>query len=418
MRWTATDKLLLSAVVPSAASQARVAALTSGRDNEIDWAQAADCAANSYLAPLLRFNLMRAGVIERVPPDVRRKLEAESHGWAARHLAYVHCARELIRALGARGVTTLPLKGAALMLGGYYPLAGLRVAADVDLLIDRADGDRAEEIAAAMGFHDLPDYQKKTARAAAPLAHELRHLPTRQNAGGVLLELHYRAFHTPRTGRDFGLAEMWPRAERRAVAGREILFPAAEDICLHLIQHTVVELWNANAVFRTLADLYFVFETEPQARTRLIARAAEFDLLRATELTLKALDLLSHSRLDELAAPRGTTVKDRQTRDAACLLDVALAASSENVMEAARILEYFDFRQPTALSNLRSLLFGGGAGMNGGAGRNSSRANLKKLLRLPQQSFHLLRRFHWAGLAPRHLRRVLRIRRLTHGRSR
>jgi hypothetical protein len=417
MNWTTADKLLLSAIVPSEASRARLGELLARRGGEVDWAQVVTRAESGYAGPLLRASLARAGQLGGLPRRERELLEAASHGWAARQLAYEHRAGALLHALAARGVTALPLKGAALMLGGYYPPTCPRVTADIDLLIDPARADEAKRVADECGFAEIAPHLLKIVRAAQPLMRERRHLPIRRGPGGIDLELHYRAFVAPRTGREFGFAEMTSRARRREVAGRELLLPAAEDLCLHLLQHTVVELWSAYAIPRTLADLHFVLRSEPQARPRLVERAEEFGLRGAAELTLGALSLIEEATPDEFDRIGGGTFKSHAERDAALLLDTMLGAPGDGVAETVRLFEYFDLRQPPRemLTNLRTLFAAPRPAGRPGVDAPPRRAGLRRLLELPSQFFHLLRRFSWAGLAPRRLRRVLKIRRLTHG---
>lgn len=416
MSWTTTDKLLLSATLPSEASQARLRALISERGDKVDWARAVERARAFYVAPLLRFNLARADLLERAPEAAQKALAAESRAWAARHMVYTHRALALIEELNARTIAALPLKGAALMLGGYYPAAGLRVAADLDLLIDPARVMEAEAAAEEQGFIELASHLRKAARAAQRLTHKRRHLPTRCDASGVILELHYRAFHNPRAGRDFGFAEMVGRATRRTVNGSTLLFPATEDLCLHLIHHTVIEIYSAHAIARTLADLHYIFQAEPQTRERLITRAEEFGLHRATELTLKALSIVEEATLAELDALADGINPRADERDAALLLDTALAAWDINLAETGRLFEYLDFRQPprAILNNLRMLVSPSGDESSRGEDRPRTRSAVGRWMSYPRRVCHLLRQFNWAGLAPRHLRRVIRLHRLTH----
>ncbi|HYE76333.1 MAG TPA: nucleotidyltransferase family protein, partial [Blastocatellia bacterium] len=219
MNWTATDKLLLSAFLPSDASRARLRQLITERNDEIDWPRAFERARYNFISTLLRFNLVQSGLIRLVPKDQQQAFETESLAWAAKHLAYMHRVRGFIQTLNERGIKVLPLKGAALMLGNYYPIAGLRVAADLDLLIDESQVIAADAVAVELGFGELAPHQKQTTRAAQPLTHERRHLPTRCDAHGIVLELHYRAFHNPRQVCDFGFAEMASRAVQCEVEG-------------------------------------------------------------------------------------------------------------------------------------------------------------------------------------------------------
>ena len=138
MQLNPTDKLLLSALLPTEASAARLRQLLEslpGQPDEIDWSAAVHRADLHHIASLFRFNLARSSALDLLPKEPQDQLRNISQTWAARHLAYVSEAARLVAALAGEGIAAIPLKGAALMLGGYYPQAGLRAATDIDLLV-------------------------------------------------------------------------------------------------------------------------------------------------------------------------------------------------------------------------------------------------------------------------------------------
>ena len=383
MTFTPTDKLLLSALLPVAPNQQRLQEiLTKG---EIDWAATVRRSLTYGTTGLLRFNLVRASALALVPQKERELLEKESHSWAARQQVYTAETKLLMEAFQAQGIQSLPLKGVALMLGAYYPLPGLRSAVDVDLLVAAEQVDAAFAIALARGFEQVEI--KKPVRVAIPLAYELRHLPVLRGRNGVLLELHYRAFHDMRHHRDFGWAEMI----ERAVLRDRLRLPAAEDLALHLIQHSIVDLTSAYAILRTLADLHFLLAAEPPARERLLARASEFALRSAVDLALDTLDSLRAGDFE----PADAKVR--------LLLESALMGGTPSFFEAARLLEYLDLRQqPLArLKHLYVLL--------------TAPTQPASALPQPATSRHRLlwRRLQWKGTAWADLRRVIALRKIT-----
>lgn len=386
MTFTPTDTLLLSALLPTAANQQCLCDLLA--DNKIDWALAVQKSLAGGTAALLRYNLTRAALLDAVPPPERERLAQESHLWAAKQQIYTHETRQFIAALQARGIPSLPLKGAALMLGGYYPLPGLRAAVDVDLLIAPEQVEAAFAVALEAGFKKV--VIKKPERVPIPLPYELRHLPLLRNRRGVALELHYRAFHDLRQQRDFAWAEMIDRA-----VGREgVYLPAAEDLALHLIQHSIVDLTSAHAILRTLADVYFLLAAEPRARERLIARGDEFALRGAVTLTLDAVRCLAEGTLAQCEAEVGL------------LLEAALVGATPSFFEAARLFEYLDLRQrPVArLKHLYALLTT--------PIQTSAAATQVATSRLRRLSA-LWRRLRWQGAAWADLRRVMKLRKIT-----
>lgn len=401
MPFTTTDNLLLSALLPTAASGARLAAAAGTAEQAaLNWAEVVRRAEELHLAPLLRAHLARIGALAVVPANARTALDESSRTWAARHLAYVSEARRLLDALKQAGIAALPLKGAALMLGGYYPQAGLRPALDLDLLVDPARIEMAAQVAEGCGYHEIPG--RRAVRPRGRLENEQNHLWPRRGPSGLLLELHRRAFHFASGSRDFGFVEM----NERAVSDQTstLRLPAPADLAVHLIHHTLVDLQSTHAVLRTLADLHFVFAQAPTARAEAIARATELGFGGAARLAEEALAWLAN----------GTQTQAEPTNeDVRLLIETALLDAPAQVAEAARLLEYFAFgRQPfRKAGNLLALLF-------------TSRSHLEQLYR-PDKStaegngvylnylrrpFDLLRRIDWSALRPTNLARVRRLR--------
>lgn len=398
------DKLLLSALLPTEASRERLRRLVAEHGVELDWPAIVRRANFHHTAALLRFNLAMAGLPDAVPQKPRSELDGVCRAWAARHLAYVSETKRLVAALDAAGVAALPLKGAALMLGGYYPQAGLRAALDVDLLVDPELIGRAERVAEACGYIEIPG--RRDVRPRQRLENERNHSWPRRGPAGLILELHHRAFHFAKGACDFGFAELRARAVTPGSGdGASLLLPSAPDLALHLVHHTMVDLQSTPAILRTMADLHFIFAREPQAREAMVERAREFGFAGAAELAGRVLRALGEGTLEEL----GQAVADEEV---GLLVETALSESPAAVAEAARLIEYLDFgKHPiNKLGNLFSLLF-------------TSRSHLEQLYGEPKNGgvyvnylrrpFDLMQRFNWRSLSPAVLRQVWRLRRMS-----
>ena len=384
---TPTEQFLCSALLPTEANQLRLRALVQA--SVWDWAAIVARSKARGTASLLRHNLAQAGMLDVVPQAEREVLAHESQTWAAKQQVYMLEATRLMTALQTQGIASLPLKGAALMLGNYYPRPGLRAAVDIDLLVAPSDADAAYAIAQGCGF--VPYHVPKPVRVPLPLPHELRHLPIMRGPHGVLMEMHYRAFHDVDTGRDFAFADMQPHATIRD----GVLLPAVADIALHLIQHAIVDLSSAYAVWRTFADLHFLFVAEPTAREKLLVRAEEFHRRSAVVLALEAVQVLEEAR----AADARPAVR--------LLLETAIGDELSGTMEAARLFEYLDLRQqPVAkLKHLYALL------TTVKTGREVA-AELRSASKL-QRMMTMLKNFHWHGVTLADLRRVWALRKIT-----
>jgi hypothetical protein len=431
-----TDKLLLSALLPTEASRERARRLIAENASEIDW-EAFERRANfHHTAALSRFNLGLAGLSDRPPAQIRSELDEVSRAWAARHLAYVSETSRLVAALSGAGIVALPLKGAALMLGGYYPQAGLRAALDIDLLVEPERLALAERVAQDCGYAEIPG--RRDVRPRQRLENERNHSWPRRGPSGLILELHHRAFHFAKGGRDFGFDELLARAIRQKQDDHSSpLLPAPSDLALHLVHHTIVDLQSAHAILRTLADLHFIFARAPQAckesfissRTtpgndenlwdkmascptfseEMEERARDLGFVGAVRSAVQLLRLLEGGTMIQL----DEAVKDGEV---ALLLETALMESPDAMADAARLFEYFDFsRRPIRrLGDLFSLLF-------------TSRAHLEHLYGEPKRGgvylnylrrpFDLMKRFNWRSLSPATLRRVWKLRRMSLNKS-
>jgi hypothetical protein len=386
--FTLAEQILLSALLPTEASHQRLRQLV---QQNVDWLALVSRAEASYLTPLLRFNLARSGCLERLPPEVQNQLGQSSQTWAARHLASVHEAERLCAALRAAGMTVFPLKGVALMLGAYYPQAGLRPAVDIDLLVDPARISEAEAVAETCGYALEPGRTK--ARPRQRLPNELNHVAPRRGPGGLLLELHTRAFHAVRVGRDYGFTEM-------STAGRT---PAA-SLALHLVHHTLVDWQSIQAILRTLADLHFILVRERGVTRELRDLATVYGFRGAVEAALRAEHLLASSDV------RGLQYAGERADACALLLETALYEQPAGLAAAARLVEYLDFtRRPLRkLGNLGALVFTNREHLAQQYAGDGSLA-----WRYLQRPFILLRKFPWASLRPNNLRCVWRWRHLT-----
>lgn len=400
MQLNTTDKLLLSSLLPTEASAARLRQLA-----DIDWPTAIRRAEFHSIASLLRFNLGRAGLLEWPPQQQREQLRVISQTWAARHLAYASEAARLIAALKAENIAAIPLKGAALMLGGYYPQAGLRAALDIDLLVEPDKQDDADRIVAALGYEELPGRRSVPNRQR--LANEVNHLWPRRGPSGLILELHRRAFQFARLERDFTFSEVHSRTVTVSVGDDELSLPSPTDLAFHLVHHTLVDLQTTKAILRTIADLHFIFAKQPMARSGMIRQAEEFGFGGAAHLANEFEQLLAGASLTDLdQAANG--------EQHGLLFETALAEETLPLADAARLFEYLDFtRHPLKkLGNLFSLLFTSRQHLTELYGQTEQGSVYWKYLRRP---FDLLRKFNRAGFSPSNLWRVWKLRKLAGG---
>ena len=375
------EQFQLAALLPNESSQQHLHDLLNVSADEINWGDFFRLSTTKGLSALVRYNFSLLQKLEKIPANYRQELENSSHVAAAKHLLIVSEIKRLTAIFQAEKIPSLPLKGVALMLGNYYPKPGLRSVIDLDLLIDPAQTEHAFAVALANGFRREPI---PPSRAAQPLPHELRHLPLLRNEKGLLLELHFRAFHSLSANRDFTLSDMMPRA----VLSDEIYLPATEDLGLHLIQHTVSDLTSANSILRTLADLYFIKQRDTAAFEKIKIRAQEYDLSKAVNLALKALGAIENN--------------DYSNSEVKFFLQMALAETSAGMMETIRLFEYLDLREAPVhkLKHLFSL-------MRGNPKNHSPEVQIKSA-----GIFSMIKKLNLNALRVKELRRIARLRKM------
>ncbi len=406
---TPNDRLLLSGLIPSNASLHRLRRLVHEQGSSIDWKAISQRGAYHFTLPLLRYNLAQARLLPHLPKDFSETMERESQLWAAREMALINESRSLIVALQTRGVRSLPLKGAALMLGRYYPTAGLRPAVDLDLLVSPEEVAAADQILERLGYAPLPG--ERMVRPKQRLANEQNHLWPRRGPTGLIVELHHRAFHCTPGARDLHFAEMWENA--RPVETDFIALPSPADLALHLIHHTIVDLQSGQSILRTVSDLFFIFKSGgDKVMAELFRRGRDFGIGGAVLLARDAVHHLQEANLEALDV-------DVAHPELAFLIETSLLDSHARIANAARIVEYLSLLQRPLqkIPALVSLLFPARGHMEQlyhqpdlKGRKQQGRASMGfNYLRRP---FDLLRKIDWQSLEPDNLRRVFRWRRI------
>ncbi len=411
MSWTTAEKFLLSGLLPTTASGHRLRRLLIEQASTIDWEVVRNRGSHLQILPLVRFNLTHAredqeDLTLRLPSDLRTYLRTQAEEWAARELAYLREVRNLIGLLQAQGIPSLPLKGAALMLAGYYPQPGLRPAVDIDLLVAPEDVRAADELLARYQYHPLPGQRK--VRDSQRLPNQRNHLWPRRGPSGIVVELHHRAFQVVSSEQSVGFSELWGRA--RSMEAGFLPLPSPGDLALHLIHHSMVDLQSGHVILRTLADLFFLTRKAPESFDLARRLAAQLGFPGLVPLAEQAVHHLEVANLEALEV-------DAAHPDLALLFETAMLPSHEQFAEAARFFEYFDlgrhpWRKLRALmgflapsrEHLRQLY-----GRAEADGPPSPAVSRWHYLRRP---FDLLRRVDWRSLRPAMVRRVRHWKRL------
>lgn len=402
MALTITDQILLGAVPGSEASRGRLnALLLANQSDNIDWEELFQRVGHHQLTPLLRYGLAGIGSSAHIPAWFQDKLDEEGRLWAARHLATAGETIKLVDRLQSEGIRALPLKGAALMVAGYYPEAGLRTATDIDLLVDPSRIEDARILLTGHGYQSLPG--RRDVRPRQRLANEMNHLWPLRSPGGSIIELHHRAFHLAAHKRDLDFQLISADAViHKLDSGHTIELPSPHDLALHLIHHTLIDLQSTHLSLRTMADLHAILLRHPESRANLLQRADYFGVTTIVETALDLTGLLANGSTLELIDAEKHAIYG-------LMLGVMLDSESDVLAETARIFEYFDLsRQPLRkIGNIGALIFTTGDHLDQLYGKPKFGLRLLQYLHRP---LDLIRRFHWRIFRPSSLLRVRKLR--------
>lgn len=211
----------------------RARALSVAAMHAEDWEELSRLARMHRLEPMLYDRLAGSPVFGAIPPGVRDRLRAAHRKHALRNLAIFRELATVTRILDAVDIPSIALKGAFLARFAYLE-PGLRPMRDLDLLLRPDQTVQAFELLKEHGYRPVFDGSPEAYFA------DRIHLPPLRGAGGVTVELHHRL--TPPDMAANGFEEkLWARSIRKPLGGREVAFPCAEDMLLHLCIHATLD---------------------------------------------------------------------------------------------------------------------------------------------------------------------------------
>ena len=228
----------------------RLGRILAGHDSgpDADWASMAELARSRGVSPLLFWQLGQgtsdATPEQAAPLEVVSDLREDLYTAAAQGIRAETQLSRVLGALSRAGIPAIVVKGAA--LGAFYPDPALRLYGDIDIMVRRAHLDAAEQALNAVGYRCFASKGWWLQR--------FHHLPPMVNdAGGLLVELHWRLDYEVEKGR-LPAEDLWARAVGWTVRDQQALRLDAVDAALYLCRHAVVQhrVWGA---FRSLCDL-------------------------------------------------------------------------------------------------------------------------------------------------------------------
>jgi hypothetical protein len=253
---------------------------------DTDWDRVVELAGWHRLLPLVHHHVTSEPTAPAPPEPVAARLKQAARESTARNLRLgVELDRALLL-LEDEGIPVVLLKGAAL-LETVYAHPGLRPMGDLDLLVPRADVERAHVSMLALG------YAVRGARLGRDdewwLSARHHHLPLVKAEGTVMVELHHQLLvDRP----EFDVAALWERSVpgNRPPTHR---LPAAEDLLLHVAGHFALDRMNrGESSLGQLGDVVRIAHGLPIDWEALVARARDNALADRLFLALDAAALL------------------------------------------------------------------------------------------------------------------------------
>lgn len=225
---------------------------------DVDWPQLAHHADGHSLTPLLYATWREAGLLDRLPDEIRARL---ARAYADNERRNRHIRQEFLEVhhlLAEAGVPHLALKGWPLV-EQLYPEPAQRVLYDHDFLVPPDRAEQGWQALRAAGFRPLPAKDEWIEKHLPPLW---------RNDGypwdGYLfdpdyprpVELHLRLWEEGWRGlRVRQLPDLWRDARTVSVAGEPLQLLSAENTLVHLAVHFAGHLVEGEARLNQLLDL-------------------------------------------------------------------------------------------------------------------------------------------------------------------
>jgi hypothetical protein len=236
------------------------------------------------LLPLLYHNLHAHNIDN---PFVKRLKGVHRHTWYKNQIT-INTMAALLRSFHDAGITTLILKGAALVLL-YYKDYGLRPMNDFDILVPTKEVQNAINVLRELNWTPRAlSFKQLTERRLS-----FKHAQAFDDASGQELDLHWHVLFTclESTADD----DFWNSATTTSVKDVPTLALCATDQLLHVCAHGA--WWHPEPPVRWIADAMVILNTTPDIDwDRLIEQARKCRLLLPIRETLGYLH-------DELGAP-------------------------------------------------------------------------------------------------------------------
>lgn len=208
-------------------------------DAEIDWSSLLQLGAIHRVTPLLYQHLRRTSP-HVVSKSILEETEAYARSTARRSLLLTGELLRLVKALEARGIAAIPIKGPALA-SFLYGDAALRQYDDLDILLRPDDVAAAKALLLSLGYQSKPQLTLRQEQAN-PRDGLHEQLWVGEGASRIVVELH-RDLVPGDSPFEADLNGVWDRHSRVSLAGTMMRTLSPEDLLLFLCAHGGKHSW-------------------------------------------------------------------------------------------------------------------------------------------------------------------------------
>ncbi len=195
-----------------------------------DWEEIMRKTERWGVAPLVHDSLRRPAS-GRVPKPVTERLRHLHRGNAIRSIALREALRAILLRFVEASIPVIVLKGAA-VAELVYGSPALRPMGDLDLLVQRRDLERVDELLHGMNYAPVLN-----------LCHDGRHdIPYMGPDGFPLLEIHSHIEDQRTPLARIPIEDFWKRSRPVRIASVETLAFSHEDLLMHLVLHLATHL--------------------------------------------------------------------------------------------------------------------------------------------------------------------------------
>jgi hypothetical protein len=251
----------LAALVRGGVSPAAGAVVELGDDA---WERLLAVARRHEVSPLVSAGLASAAAAP--PKPVRDALRQDARLSEIRVARGLEQLERAVAALNAAGAEPLLLKGALFAVRNYRS-PGLRPFSDLDLLVPRAERERAAEALLGLGYARYRDRNQREVGWWDENHHHWGFAPE----SGLRVELHWD-LAPPTSGVRLDAAALWARSERLDCPGGRGRALALEDELVHLAVHAAKH--QLRVPLRQYADLAALLATSPPPDWEAVRRRA------------------------------------------------------------------------------------------------------------------------------------------------